>query len=61
MKLRAERAIESCPDIFEPRSLRFPGASDLAELEHLIGEDLRHAEISCRDVKAGRSREEIDR
>ena len=53
------KATESCSDILEPRSQRFRGASDLAELAHLIGEDLRHAGINCRDEKVGRSREEI--
>jgi hypothetical protein len=59
VKLYAETAIESCSDTLEPRSQRFQGASDLAELAHLIGENLRLAGINCRDVKVGRSREEI--
>jgi hypothetical protein len=61
VKLYAERTIESCSDILEPGSQRFPSASDLAVPAHSIGENLRHAEINCRDVKAGQSREEIDK
>ena len=63
MKLYAERAIESCSDILrKPRIWqKFPGESDLAVPAHSIGENLRHAEINCRDVKAGRSSEEIDK
>jgi hypothetical protein len=58
VQLYAERVTESCSDILEPRSQTFRGESDLAELAHLIGENLRRAGLNCRGGKVGQSREE---